>query len=75
MNENFDLMYETQTAQVLEYLKTGATLSQLEALNLVGSLRLSSIIHRLRKRGVKIITTMQERESGAAYAVYSLARD
>ena len=65
----------TVTAQILEYLKNGGSLSGFDAWRKFGVYRLGAIIYNLRKRGIKIKTTMKERENGAAYAVYSLNRE
>lgn len=69
------IKHSTQTAQILEYLQNGGSLSGFDAWQMFGAYRLGAIIHNLRKRGIKIKTTMQERENGAAYAVYSLNRE
>lgn len=66
---------QTQTARVLEYLSDGGELSGLDALDLFGSYRLSSIIHNLRKAGYNIKTRTMESEHGARYAVYYMSFD
>lgn len=40
----------SQEKLILQYLRSGATLTPLEGLNLFGSLRLSARIHQLRKK-------------------------
>ena len=47
----------TQEKAVLEYLKTGKTLSPLEALDKFGCFRLASIIHSLKQDGHQIETS------------------
>lgn len=48
---------------------SGKPITQLQALNLYGSFRLSSIIKRLRDRGMNIKTELKGAEN---YAEYSL---
>lgn len=48
----------SQTRQILRYFRSGRTLTQIEALELFGCLRLSARIHELRDRGHDIETTM-----------------
>ena len=64
---------ETQIEQVLLHLLSGRTITQLEALRLYGSLRLSSIIFRLRDQGYDIRTEMVTIRKGTRVARYSLA--
>ena len=45
-----------KTKKVLEHLKTYGSITSLEAIELYGATRLSSIIHSLRKHGYNIIT-------------------
>lgn len=45
-------MDDTQEKNVLEHLRSGQTITPLEALRLYGSLRLGAIIHVLRKKFV-----------------------
>lgn len=64
---------ETQIEQVLLHLLSGRTITQLEALRLYGSFRLSSIIFRLRDQGYDIRTEMVTIRKGTRVARYSLA--
>lgn len=48
----------TKTQAVLEWLKTHASISSMEAINNFGATRLSAIIFNLRKRGYNIETVM-----------------
>lgn len=50
------LTQDTQTSDILKHLKTGESITSLEAFNKFGATRLSAIIFRLRKRGYKIKT-------------------
>lgn len=47
---------KTQSEMILEYLQSGRTLTQLEALNRFGCARLASRIHELREDGHNIAT-------------------
>lgn len=67
---------ETQIQQVKRHLLRGWHITQLKALELYGSLRLSSIIHVLRhKHDMNIITKKVARDDGAPYAEYYLKRN
>ena len=48
--------FPTQKSIVRQHLLDGKSITQLEALNLCGSIRLSAIIFRLREEGLPIIT-------------------
>jgi len=60
---------ESQETQVLNYLQSGKTITQLEALNLFDCMRLSARVHRLNKRGHDIKTEMIE-ENGKRFGKY-----
>jgi hypothetical protein len=45
-----------KTQLVLDHLEKYGTITSLEAIELYGATRLSSIIYNLRKRGYKIVT-------------------
>lgn len=45
-----------KTNKVLEHLEKNGCITSLEAIELYGATRLSDIIYRLRKRGMKIST-------------------
>lgn len=45
-----------KTEKVLNHLKEHGTITSLEAIELYGATRLSDIIYRLRKKGMKIET-------------------
>lgn len=63
----------TQKDRILDHLKSGASLTPLEALQLYGSMRLSAVIHDLKKEGWDIHTDMVfDAASGKSYARYKL---
>lgn len=64
---------DTQCDCILEILKTGRSITQLEALNLCGCFRLAARIHDLRDRGNDIITETITTQSGKKVASYRLA--
>lgn len=66
----------TQKNDVLQHLKKHNSITQIEALNLYGSLRLSAIIFELRKAGYKIKTRKESnsRNSGK-HARYELVQE
>lgn len=62
---------ESQTKIILERLQDGDKITALEAFQMCGSLRLSSIIFNLRERGYNIHTEMVTRNK-KRIAEYSL---
>lgn len=62
---------DNQCKQILEYLKTGNKLTQLEALNKFGCMRLGARVFDLRERGHDIESKMI-RQNGKKFAQYSL---
>lgn len=64
----------SQCAKILEALRLGYSLTQLDALNLCGCFRLGARIHALKKEGYQIKSEMME-ENGKRFAVYSLAKE
>lgn len=64
---------DTQTKIILERLQDGDKITALEAFRICGSLRLSSIIFRLRGRGYNIQTEMVNRNQKRV-AEYSLTQ-
>lgn len=69
-------MKDTQSKQILEYMKKHGSITPLEALQHIGCLRLSGRIFDLRQEGYRIRTDMervQTRDNGYAFvAVYRL---
>jgi len=64
----------SQETAILEYLKQGKTLTQLEALSLFNCFRLGARVHRLvHKKGQEIKSVMVVR-NGKRVAQYSLLR-
>ena len=61
----------TQNQQILDYLKSGKTLTPLVALKKFGCFRLSARIYNLREQGNAIITNNVTRK-GKTFAEYSL---
>jgi hypothetical protein len=62
---------DTQNTKILNYLKSGNTITSLEALNLFGCFRLASRISDLRKMGHAIKRQMVMR-NGKRVALYSI---
>ena len=65
----------TQTDQVLEHLRTQGPLTQPEAQDRLGCLRLGARIWDLKQRGHAIRTEFVELASGQRVARYSLVRE
>lgn len=67
---------ETHKKIVLKHLQSGKELSQLEATQKYGILRLGAIIFNLRKEGYKIVTRMEHKPNRygntSNYGVYKL---
>jgi len=63
---------KTQEEVVLEYLKKGNTLSQLEATRKFNYIRLSAIIHSLNRKGHKISCEIVYPKTGTKYGLYKL---
>lgn len=63
-----------QNKRILEYLKRYENITQLEALNGIGCMRLSARIAELRKQGHNIVT-MTEMRNGKRYARYCLIEE
>lgn len=65
----------TQKAQVREILLSGRSITPLEALREVGSLRLSAIIFDLREEGLPIITEKLQVSPKKRVANYFIDKD
>jgi len=63
---------KTQEEVVLEYLKKGNTLSQLEATRKFNYIRLSAIIHSLNRKGHRISCEIVYPKIGTKYGLYKL---
>ena len=64
----------SQSDEILAYLKTGATLTPLEALSRFGCLRLAARCRDMREAGYRIETTIR-RNGRKYYAEYRLTTD
>lgn len=67
---NVNKRVKSQILSAAEWLAEGKTLTPLDALNLFGSMRLSSIIHELRKYGAIIETETVKNQNGSLHAKY-----
>ena len=68
-------MKETQSQQILKYIKNHGSITPLEALQHIGCLRLSGRIFDLRREGYNIRTDIEKvktRDGHAFVAVYRL---
>ena len=63
----------SKTQKVLHHLKSGKSISPLEALGLYGSFRLAAVVHSLKKRGYDIITDIKTDMNGSRYAQYTMS--
>lgn len=61
---------QSQEKQILAYLKTGKSLTAMQALQMFSSWRLAARISNLRKKGNEIHTKMVEQLSGRRHAKY-----
>ena len=64
----------TQSEAILKDLKSGNTITSLEALQRYGCLRLAAVIHSLRKEGFDVGTEMVD-VNGKTIAKYSLLNE
>jgi hypothetical protein len=66
-------MNNTQTTQVLDHLKQGRSITQVDAIRFFKCYRLSAIIKRLRNQGYEIVTYNERNSSGTGnHARYEL---
>jgi hypothetical protein len=65
-------MSKTQENLILDHLKSGRSITPLDALNLYKCFRLGGRIFDLRKQGHKIVREMVKTSGGATVASYSL---
>lgn len=63
-------MAKSQIAHLRKHLKSGRSITPLEALGLYGMFRLAARVKELRDRGWNIKTEMREDPNGKPYAVY-----
>lgn len=64
----------SQCNQILAWLEKGKTITQLEALNMFGCLRLASRVHDLRERGYNIKAEKVTTNTGKIVCQYSLVK-
>lgn len=67
-------MTDTQTAQILAHLKTGRSITPLDALEWFGCFRLGARIYDLKQEGHNIVKDMVETDSGKRVASYTLVK-
>ena len=67
-------MTETQTAQILAHLKTGRSITPLDALHDFQCFRLGARIYDLKQDGYNIVKEMVEVQSGKRVASYTLVQ-
>lgn len=65
--------FVSQKDKVLAHLKNGKRISALEAIKYFGAMRLSAIIHELRKDGFYIVSKRKVDPTGQAYVSYRMA--
>lgn len=61
----------TQKEQIINLLKTGRSITPMSALRNYGCFRLAAVIHKLKKEGMDIETTIIN-EGDKTYAQYNL---
>jgi hypothetical protein len=66
------LVNNSQMASIFRHLRSGKTLTPLEAMLLFGSMRLAARIKDLRDEGFQIETTIKEDVRGVKYAEYRM---
>lgn len=64
----------SQNNQIIAWLEKGNTITQLEALNMFGCLRLASRVHNLRERGYNIKAEKVTTNTGKIVCQYSLVK-
>lgn len=62
----------TQTIEILNHLKSGKSLTPLDALQMFGCFRLGARVYDLKKAGHNIISKMISLPNGKKVAEYSL---
>lgn len=63
----------TKIAHLKDHLKSGKTITQLEAIGLYSLFRLAARIHDLKAQGWDITTDIKRDHNGSEYAEYRLA--
>lgn len=63
----------TQANKILRFLKSGKTITAMQALVKFGCFRLAARVHELKKKGHKIkMTTKHDRKTNKKFASYSI---
>tara|TARA_R100000329_G_C7539860_1_gene190566 strand:- start:451 stop:663 length:213 start_codon:yes stop_codon:yes gene_type:complete len=65
-------MKKSQKARILEHLKSGKTITPIDALNDFGCMRLADVIFRLKNDGWDIATIDTKSANGKRFASYKL---
>lgn len=71
-NKEDEQKKQSQENVILEYLKSGKTISQLEATRKFNYIRLSAIIYSLKKKGHCISCEIVYPKKGTKYGLYKL---
>lgn len=64
----------SQRAQIQKYMENGHRITQLEALNLFGCMRLATRVFEMRERGIDVRTDMITVPSGKRVAQYYIPK-
>jgi hypothetical protein len=63
----------SQSIRILKHLKSGKSLTALEALTRYGCFRLAARVHELKRKGYRITqTTKHNRKTGKKFASYAI---
>ena len=65
----------SQNAMILNFLKSGGSLTPIEALEKFQCFRLAARMNDLRKKGYVIQTEILKDDNGKSYASYSIPKD
>ena len=65
----------SQNAMILNFLKSGGSLTPIEALEKFSCFRLAARMNDLRKKGYVIQTEILKDDNGKSYASYSIPKD
>ena len=68
-------MEMSQNQKILKHLRSGKSLSPLQALGLFGCYRLAGRIYDLKRAGHQIETIIKSDDQGRTYASYALKHD
>lgn len=65
-------MKKTKIDLLKEHLRSGKSITQLEAIGLYSLFRLAARVHELKKQGWNIVTNVKRDANGSEYAEYTL---